>query len=156
VPIRFRCAYCNQLMGISHRKAGTVVSCPTCSGQIVVPTPAGPAPAAPGPGGTAGPSLFERSEFGKVFEAAAEAVTVPPAVAPAQGVVPAPVPAGAWGTQLDGSNPQGPVALAPLPPPPPGVVLTPVRLAVLAVLEILLLAGAFGAGVLVGRHLLPR
>ena len=34
VPIRFRCAYCNQLMGISRRKAGTVVRCPTCSGRL--------------------------------------------------------------------------------------------------------------------------
>src|SRR5947209_460375 len=28
MPIRFRCAYCNQLMGIARRKAGTVVRCP--------------------------------------------------------------------------------------------------------------------------------
>ena len=39
MPIRFRCAYCNQLMGISRRKAGTVVRCPSCSGQVVVPNP---------------------------------------------------------------------------------------------------------------------
>src|SRR5260370_38642428 len=37
MPIRFRCAYCNQLLGISRRKAGTVVRCPTCAGQVVVP-----------------------------------------------------------------------------------------------------------------------
>ncbi len=37
MPIRFRCAYCNQLMGISHRKMGTIVRCPKCSGQVVVP-----------------------------------------------------------------------------------------------------------------------
>src|SRR4051812_33517447 len=37
MPVRFRCAYCNQLMGISHRKMGTVVRCPKCSGQVVVP-----------------------------------------------------------------------------------------------------------------------
>lgn len=41
MPIRFRCAFCNQLMGISRRKAGQVVSCPKCSGQVVVPTPEG-------------------------------------------------------------------------------------------------------------------
>lgn len=39
MPIRFRCAYCNQLMAISRRKAGTVVSCPKCAGDIIVPTP---------------------------------------------------------------------------------------------------------------------
>jgi DNA-directed RNA polymerase subunit RPC12/RpoP len=37
MPIRFRCAYCNQLMGIATRKQGTVVRCPKCSGQVVVP-----------------------------------------------------------------------------------------------------------------------
>jgi DNA-directed RNA polymerase subunit RPC12/RpoP len=37
MPIRFRCAYCNQLMGISQRKVGTIVRCPKCSGQVVVP-----------------------------------------------------------------------------------------------------------------------
>jgi hypothetical protein len=39
MPIRFRCAYCNQLLGIARRKAGTVVRCPTCAGQVVVPNP---------------------------------------------------------------------------------------------------------------------
>lgn len=39
MPIRFRCAYCNQLMGIARRKAGTVVSCPSCAGQVIVPSP---------------------------------------------------------------------------------------------------------------------
>ncbi len=37
MPIRFRCAYCNQMMGIATRKAGTVVRCPKCAGQVVVP-----------------------------------------------------------------------------------------------------------------------
>jgi hypothetical protein len=39
MPIRFRCAYCNQLMGIATRKAGTVITCPKCAGQVVVPKP---------------------------------------------------------------------------------------------------------------------
>ncbi len=43
MPIRFRCAYCNQLMGIARRKAGTVVRCPKCAGEIIVPVPDGPA-----------------------------------------------------------------------------------------------------------------
>src|SRR5215468_8180210 len=73
MPIRFRCAYCNQLMGIARRKAGTVVSCPTCSGQVVVPKPEGaeepeekspPQPVAGG-GPRAEPDLFERSDFGQ-------------------------------------------------------------------------------------------
>src|SRR5205807_1078291 len=46
MPIRFRCAYCNQLMGIARRKAGTVVKCPKCAGEIIVPVPEGDEPAA--------------------------------------------------------------------------------------------------------------
>lgn len=41
MPIRFRCAYCAQLMGIAKRKAGSVVKCPKCAGEIIVPTPEG-------------------------------------------------------------------------------------------------------------------
>src|SRR5256714_9996645 len=70
MPIRFRCAYCNQLMGIARRKAGTVVRCPTCSGQVVVPKPEGPpepepedrSPQPPPP--EPAQDLFERSDFG--------------------------------------------------------------------------------------------
>ena len=39
MPIRFRCVYCEQLLGIARRKAGTVVKCPNCSGQLIVPPP---------------------------------------------------------------------------------------------------------------------
>ncbi len=66
MPIRFRCAYCNQLMGIARRKAGNVVRCPTCAGQVIVPTPGAaepepPPPPAPQP--VKGPSLFEQGDF---------------------------------------------------------------------------------------------
>jgi phage FluMu protein Com len=66
MPIRFRCAYCNQLLGIAHRKAGTVVRCPTCAGQVVVPDPntANVEKPAPQP---AGAPLFERSDFDELF-----------------------------------------------------------------------------------------
>lgn len=39
MPVRFRCVYCNQLLGISRRKAGSVVRCTSCEGQIIVPEP---------------------------------------------------------------------------------------------------------------------
>jgi hypothetical protein len=39
MPIRFRCVYCNQLLGISRRKAGTIVRCTSCEGQLIVPEP---------------------------------------------------------------------------------------------------------------------
>ena len=51
MPIRFRCYFCAQLLAIAHRKAGTVITCPTCRGQVWVPDPSRPEetqpPAAP-------------------------------------------------------------------------------------------------------------
>jgi DNA-directed RNA polymerase subunit RPC12/RpoP len=71
MPVRFRCAYCNQLMGISHRKVGTVVRCPKCSGQVVVPqveeTPNGP-----GDGQGAAPNLLEDPELELLLAGAAK------------------------------------------------------------------------------------
>src|SRR5438270_4423613 len=73
MPIRFRCAYCNQLMGISRRKAGTVVRCPSCSGQVVVPNPASEPTEKPheAPSPKPVPHLFERSNFEELFDDAA-------------------------------------------------------------------------------------
>jgi hypothetical protein len=39
MPIKFRCVYCEQLLGIARRKAGSVVKCPNCEGQLIVPAP---------------------------------------------------------------------------------------------------------------------
>ncbi len=39
MPIRFRCTYCNRLLGIATRKAGTETICPHCSYTITVPVP---------------------------------------------------------------------------------------------------------------------
>ena len=69
MPIRFRCAYCNQLMGIARRKAGSVVRCPTCAGQVVVPSPDAPEP--PQESGKA--DLFEHSDIDEVLQKAAPA-----------------------------------------------------------------------------------
>jgi DNA-directed RNA polymerase subunit RPC12/RpoP len=60
MPIRFRCVYCNQLLGISRRKAGTVVRCTNCGGQIIVPE-ADPAAAVVG-GATGGERMPTRKE----------------------------------------------------------------------------------------------
>jgi len=49
MPIHFRCCFCNQLLGIAHRKAGTVIDCPTCRGKVWVPDPNAPPGAAPAP-----------------------------------------------------------------------------------------------------------
>src|SRR5262249_42175047 len=68
MPIRFRCVYCNQLLGISRRKAGTIVRCTTCEGQLIVPNPDDPAttePAgAPDDGGTPPPPAGGRRGVG--------------------------------------------------------------------------------------------
>lgn len=40
MPIRFRCPYCNRLLGIATRKAGTRTTCPHCGNSITVPIPA--------------------------------------------------------------------------------------------------------------------
>jgi hypothetical protein len=156
MPIRFRCAYCNQLMAIARRKAGTVVRCPTCSGQVVVPAtepPQGNGPGAvPGP---AGGGVFERSDFEQVFQNAP---------------VPVPAPAPAPSTQGPGfalgpepASVQAPsdfdVQPVPLTVPgsaaflrrPEGLVLTPARGVLLTLIVVVLLALAFLAGFLVGQ-----
>lgn len=37
MPIKFRCSYCRQFLGISRGRAGGVVDCPTCGRSIRVP-----------------------------------------------------------------------------------------------------------------------
>ncbi len=64
MPIRFRCAYCNQLMGIATRKCGTVVRCPRCAGEVIVP--ATPEPQAANGSGRLN-ALLEADDFGKEF-----------------------------------------------------------------------------------------
>src|SRR5262249_5672578 len=74
MPIRFRCAYCNQLMGIARRKAGTVVRCPSCASQVTVPQPDADEPeepaARPRKAKDAAAPIFERSDFDEIFNPA--------------------------------------------------------------------------------------
>jgi biopolymer transport protein ExbD len=67
MPIRFRCAYCNQLMAISRRKAGKVVSCPKCAGEIIVPAPEG-TQAEEENAAQEGEQPFEDPKFGADFD----------------------------------------------------------------------------------------
>jgi hypothetical protein len=151
MPIRFRCPYCNQLLGIARRKAGTRVGCPTCHAQVTVPgPPQGAIAAAPEPAPAAAPALAP---------AAAPAVSVPlfehgdfdellrrPGPPPA----PAAPPAAA----------ESPMAFDvervdhPALPSRPGLFLSPTQATVLTAAAIALVALAFGAGLLVGRFLL--
>ena len=174
MPIRFRCAYCNQLMGIARRKAGTVVRCPTCAGQVVVP-------AADAGGDELPPTeqpLFERSDFDELFNspaAAAGGATARTAGKPARTgatgggsaagtaapPAQAPHPEEAWGTHADRDVeveplgvPRGGVPAFEPVPRPPGILLSPAKATILTVVVVIGLAVAFAAGLLVGRFLL--
>ena len=50
-PIKFRCVQCNQLLGVSASKVGSVVSCPRCAVELIVPEADDPSgvPGAPEP-----------------------------------------------------------------------------------------------------------
>jgi DNA-directed RNA polymerase subunit RPC12/RpoP len=166
MPIRFRCAYCNQLLGISRRKAGTVVRCPTCAGQVVVPNVETMEPS--NGAGNSEPLVFERNDFDELLGSGdRSAVAVPqkelaltstesPVVIPAPGNPPS----GAWGTHAEPAldvfklNPASglfPVAAK----KEPGIHLSPARAAALAVAVLILLVLAFSAGVWVGFTLRP-
>jgi hypothetical protein len=169
MPIRFRCAYCNQLLGIARRKAGTVVRCPTCAGQVVVPNV--DAADEDRPKGQGDEPLFERSDFDDLFNApqaqieeprtgaggGAAAGTAAPKAPPSK-----PAPAAeedAWGTHAEPDVeplgvPPGSAATALGTPRPPGIVLSPAKATVLTVLVVVGLAVAFGAGLLVGKFML--
>lgn len=145
MPIRFRCRYCNQLMGIAHRKAGTTVQCPTCHAQVVVPQPqadvkeespeAQHIPEAPAP-------LFERSDFEAFLH---NPVAEKPTVHPAKPLVFA-------ADAPSSSSFAEPSVTSRLRSA--GLVLSPMQATWLTVVVILLLGLAFGAGLLVGHYAL--
>src|SRR5579863_4756553 len=75
MSIRFRCAYCNQLMAIGTRKAGSLVHCTKCHNALVVPKPDnGTGAASPPPSAaqnnpqTVPGNVFEHNEFANLFE----------------------------------------------------------------------------------------
>jgi hypothetical protein len=133
-------------MGIARRKAGTVVRCPTCSGQVVVPT----AEASTAQGDSSAPQhpapvLFERHDFDQLFgpttgEPRREEFPDGHQVAPAQDLA------------LDVEV----LPAAPLPAPPrtrpAGFYLSPLVATLLGVFFLLLVAVAFVAGYLVGGN----
>jgi hypothetical protein len=153
MPIRFRCAYCNQLLGISRRKAGTVVRCPGCAGQVVVPSleDAGlsdknlPKPPAGSPG------AFEGNDIDRMLEGTAGEQ---PSV-----IHPGPLPPNQYASSQPHANPPpGPPTTTPITAPPthvkaPGFVLSPARATLLSVGVVVALAIAFGSGLLVGLML---
>src|SRR5262249_48163376 len=153
MPVRFRCAYCNQLMGIARRKAGTIVRCPTCSGQVIVPSVESvPAKA---PAGAVEQPVFERSDFDELLGTATTGNQHSPMEASPQAPMPV-APAGAWGTHAEPAfdvsklDPSASLRAG----APPGIVLSPMKATVIAVVVIVLLGVAFGAGLLVGKFAL--
>jgi len=161
MPIRFRCAYCNQLLGISRRKAGTVVRCPTCTGRVIVPKADAEVPQADSD--PSNPLVFERNDFDALLntegegavplqkkEGLAKAGDAPVALPSA----PEPPP-GAWGTHpepaydVERINPVPPLATAE-PVSQAGIFLSTRNAALLAVAVAVLLAMFFAAGLLIG------
>jgi hypothetical protein len=178
MPIKFRCVYCEQLLGIARRKAGTVVKCPNCAGQLIVPAPdaadmsdesdkddataAAPELEAAGArqamavkqkpidaGATEASLLFERNDFDELLRPVQENR---PVVQPSNGhSKPAAAPA-----------PDDFASMPPLIAPQPatkarkGILLTPVRLALLLVFVIAGFAFSFAGGLLIGKFVLGR
>jgi len=171
MPIRFRCAYCNQLLGIAHRKAGTIVRCPTCAGHVIVPHPTEP--------GTEPPAevkperekpLFERSDFDEVFR---PDPNVPPEPKGSlKGNTSASLPPSVkWVPPQAGEHTEAgidverapeysetalPSMAASLTQKPGGLKLTPRQITFLALAAVVGLLLAFGAGLLVNAWLRTR
>lgn len=148
MPIRFRCRYCNQLMGISRRKAGMTVKCPTCQAQVLVPLPESENAQNPHlepPVGEAPAPLFERSDFEDFLQ---NPLPDKPAAPPVSAPPPPPAP---FTIDIRSSPSLGaPSGNAPIPLP--GLLLSPAQATWLTVVVILLVALAFGAGLLVGHY----
>lgn len=162
MPIRFRCVYCDKLLGIARRKAGAVVNCPQCGQPLIVPTPEpgaepepDPMPAPPRPAAAPVPPtppgrLFERDDFDVLLEPDAR-VRNPDPPSPTRRPAPA-EPANGLPPSPFAAERRLPTVAEPAARPRGLVLSTPmVTLGVLAVL--FLMGVAFGGGVLAARLL---
>ncbi len=169
MPIRFRCVYCNKLLGIARRKAGAVVNCPQCAEKLIVPTPEADEPdtaskdegAAEGAGEKPQP-LFERADFSALLQGEPTFRMNEPTAVAAQS--PMNSTARTWDKPI-ATPPPPPLyhpqpnesALAPFlreePPRPPGYFLSPARATWLSVAIVAMFAMLFAAGLLVGKSL---
>ena len=145
MPIRFRCFYCNQLMGISRRKAGTMVRCPTCASQVMVPQPSTESVKKESIG--AKPSIFDGNDFEKVFAAAS-----PPSPAPAPQAPQLQEPITAPPPPLEEFD--APVAIATPGARAGGFFISSTLATMICVGALIALAVAFVCGLLVGKILL--
>lgn len=154
MPIRFRCVYCEKLLGIAHRKAGTIVSCPRCGEKLIVPNPNETAPAGNGASEGKGAKLFERDDIDELLEENPiyrQDGPKPHGPRPAQRPLPLPEPLASSreGTVEGATLPPIPIPL----PPSPGLVLSPNRLTALVIGLVFLLATTFAVGLLIGRKM---
>ncbi|MSQ94160.1 MAG: hypothetical protein EXR98_06335 [Gemmataceae bacterium] len=145
MPIRFRCAYCNQLMGISRKKAGTVVRCPKCAGEIIVPTPDGAQEPEDAAYQQAGPGALEDMNIEQILK---QPETAPAVVPPPEERAPAAPPIAAMPPEL-APPPPAPVE----PPRRVGLFLSLGMLLVSSGVVVLLLILMFVFGLIIGKHL---
>lgn len=165
MPIKFRCQYCRQLMGIARRKAGSMVDCTSCTKPVLVPfhdepdKPRVPPPLMPNlavpnpvPANSRLP-MFERPDFEDQLTAGNSADVDQPQHSILGARVAPPV-----GTTDAQDGPieydVEPVDPKSLVPAPRGFVLDGLQVTLLALTMILLLLVAFGSGVVVGKYLL--
>ena len=173
MPIHFRCAHCEKLLGIARRKAGTIVNCPQCGQPLIVPTPEDDEPeqaadpeasthetdlrtSKENPGrrpkrspGEAG-QLFEQDEIDRLLELSLNKQQQQHSggsTIPSRSMVPQPYPT---------SNGLPAPLPAPIPAPLPVIVPTAGGLSIGKILALLLIVfalvtGAFVAGLFVGK-----
>lgn len=132
MPIRFRCAYCNQLMAIARRKVGAVVRCPKCAGEVIVPTPPDHEPASGETSADELNAILEGDEFDRAFDVEPD------------GAAPGPTATATAKPEVLTSREEPAVV-------PPGMYLPRGMLFVLLALALLMLGTTFLAGFLVGR-----
>jgi hypothetical protein len=146
-------------MGISRRKAGSIVRCPTCAGQLVVPNSVDEDPHQGQNGG--GELVFERNDFDDLLGSAA-GPSHPAATAPSPAAPPAPTPikpspAGEPAPSVVTRRIEPPLEAEPMAalpvasaPKRPGLVVSPTLATVISVAVIAAVALAFAVGLLVG------
>src|SRR5262245_13462104 len=164
MPIRFRCGYCNRLLGIARRKAGTETTCPHCGYTLTVPSP----PAE---------DRTELAEFEPLLKPAApesgsdEVDSAGPSPAAAAAPKPPPLPPGekplferdlesVFGALMTATKPAEEQKRKPAPtsgmealslaPERGQVVLSPQAVTILAIAAVVLLVVSFAVGYLVG------
>lgn len=159
MPIRFRCVYCDKLLGIAHRKANTVVNCPQCGQALIVPSPPegqGAEEEQPTPPPAQRPSrttpvtsppkdrLFESNEFDDLVEEQDNTL---------RGTVSAEPSAPSYPQPIRHSVAPMPTVAPPPPAPPAGLVLSGGKLILLILVVLGLIAAAFGGGFFVGKSM---